>query len=551
MSIYQKFCRETYDSQGALSAFSLHYPENFNFGYDVVDAIAQQSPEKTALVWCNPQGEERIVSFEELRWYSNQVANVLASHGIGKGDTVLVMLKRHYEYWFVGVALHKLGAIMAPVTHMLTPSDLIYRVKVGKIKAAICTPEENAPQRFLEAQSQCELEQIFTVREAHPGCHNLTEEMKTASTAFSRVETKAADPILTYFTSGTTGNPKGVIHNHSYPLAHIVTAKYWHRATDGGLHFTVAETGWAKASWGKFYGQWLIGSAVMVYDFDTFDPRQLMHVINQYKVTTFCAPPTIYRYLVKTGLVPMPSLVHVSTAGEALNPEVFYRFREATGLSIVEGYGQTETTPILANQAWMESKPGSMGKPTPLYRVTLQDSDGSPTPEGEVGEIVILPDEDGNRPTGIFYNYCDNDELYEHVWRGGVYHTGDTAWRDADGYYWFNGRADDIIKTGGYRVGPYEIENVLMEHPAVLECSVLGVPDPLRGQAIKAFVLLAPGFEGSSELKKELKKFCNARTSEYKWIRFIDFVEQMPKTISGKIKKRDLREWETMASGKQ
>jgi len=547
MSIYQQYCRETFDSQGALTSFSLQYPDHFNFGYDVVDAIADQTPDKTALVWCNAHGAERTFTFQELRQYSNQVANVFRAHGIGKGDTVMVMLKRHYEYWFVAVALHKLGAVMSPVTHMLTSSDIIYRCQAGNIKTAVCTAEHNAPQRFLDSKSQCCLSQIFTVHQAFDGCLNLTEETEQASPLLARVETLASEPILAYFTSGTTGQPKGVIHNHAYTLAHIVTAKYWHQVVDGGLHFTVAETGWAKASWGKIYGQWLCGSAVMVFDFDNFDPRQLMNVINRYKVTTFCAPPTIYRYLVKTGLVSMPSLQHVSTAGEALNPEVFFRFREITGLSIMEGYGQTETTPILANLPWIDSKPGSMGKPTPLYRVDLQNSDGTPTEEGEVGEIVIYPDENGNRPTGIFFNYCDNEALYEYVWRGGVYHTGDTAWRDTDGYYWFNGRSDDIIKTGGYRVGPFEIENVLMEHPAVLECSIIGVPDPLRGQAIKAFVLLASGFEPTSDLKKELKKFCNARTSEYKWIRFIDFVDEMPKTISGKIKKRDLREWETMA----
>lgn len=546
MSIHQSFCQERYDASGKLLDFSLHYPENFNFAYDVVDAIAEQEPNKTALVWCNAQGEERTFTFSDLRRLSNQTANALRSHGIAKGDTVLVMLKRHYEYWFVALALHKLGAVLAPVTHMLTASDLIYRVNTGKIRAAICTNEEGAPQRFLEAKEKSALATVFTVRESFSSCVNLTEELEHASSELTRVETAVTDPMLTYFTSGTTGQPKGVIHDHSYPLAHIVTAKYWHRVTEDGLHFTVAESGWAKSSWGKLYGQWLLGSAVMVYDFDSFDPRQLMQVINRYGVTTFCAPPTIYRYLIKTGLVPMPSLRHVSTAGEALNPEVFARFREATGLAIHEGYGQTETTPILAHLPWVSSRPGSMGMPTPLYRVALHNPDGTETPEGDVGEIVIHANADGTRPVGIFCAYCDNEELYRNAWGGGVYHTGDTAWRDADGYYWFNGRSDDIIKTGGYRVGPFEIENVLMEHPAVLECSVIGVPDPLRGQAIKAFVHLAPGFEPSSNLKKEIKIFCNEHSSEYKWIRHLDFVEEMPKTISGKIKKRDLREWENI-----
>lgn len=544
--MYQQFCREEYDAHGNLTALRLHYPENYNFGYDVVDAIAAQTPDKTALVWCNTLGEERIFRFAELRALSNRAANALQARGVKKGDTVLVMLKRHYEYWYLAIALHKLGAVMAPVTHMLTVQDIVYRCKAGNIKAAVCTWENDAPARFLQAKAECGIETVWSIRDSFEGCLNLTEEMQAASPELARIDTLASEPILAYFTSGTTGQPKGVIHDHSYTLAHIVTARHWQQAADGGLHFTVAETGWAKASWGKLYGQWLVGSAVMVFDFDNFDARQLMGVINRHKVTGFCAPPTIYRYLVKTGLIEMPHLRHASTAGEPLNPEVFARFRDATGLSIMEGYGQTETTPLLANMGWMNPKPGSMGKPTPLYRIALQNSDGTPTPQGEVGEIVVLPNEDGSRPVGVFSQYCGNEELYRNAWRGGVYHTGDTAWQDGDGYYWFNGRSDDIIKTGGYRVGPFEIENVLMEHPAVLECSVVGVPDALRGQAIKAFVLLAPGYQPGKELDKALRKFCNARMSNYKWIRAVEFVEQMPKTISGKIKKRDLREWEAL-----
>lgn len=547
MSIFEQFCRETYDEEGRLASFSLTYPENFNFGYDVVDAIAQQEPEKRALVWCNPQGDERIFTFDEIRRYSDQVAGALSARGVKKGDTVIVMLKRHYEYWFVAVALHKLGAILAPVTHMLTAKDLAYRVGAGNITSAICTNEGDAPAHFLEAQKLApQLTTIWTVHETVPGCYNLNEEMETATPLSTRVPTLAQEPLLIYFTSGTTGQPKGATHNHIYPLAHIVSARHWQCAYDGGLHFTVAETGWAKASWGKLYGQWLVGSAVMVFDFDSFDPRQLMQTINRYGVTSFCAPPTIYRYMIKTTMIPMPSLQHCTTAGEPLNPEVYIRFREATGLPIMEGFGQSESTPILANLKGFTAKPGSMGKATPLYNVSLRSSDGKPVPQGEVGEIVISPDENGKPPAGIFFAYCDNEELYQNVWQGGVYHTGDTAWQDEEGYYWFNGRADDIIKTGGYRVGPFEIENVLMEHPAVLECSVIGVPDKLRGQAIKAYVHLTTDTEPSKDLEKELKRFCNSRTSEYKWIRSLEFVEVLPKTASGKIKKRDLREWDAV-----
>jgi acetyl-CoA synthetase len=541
MSLYQNFCKEEFDGQGQLSRFTFDYPETYNFAYDVVDKAAEETPHKLALVWCNPRGEEKIFNFADIKKYSDQAASALRAQGIQKGDTVLVMLKRHFEYWFVAVALHKLGAILAPVTHMLTPEDIVYRVKAAGIRAAICTPEDDAPAHFAEARRSCHLPTVWTVRESYGDFRNLTEDMAAAEPFGPRVPTLARDPILTYFTSGTTGYPKGVTHNHGYSLAHIVTAKYWLRCYDGGLHFTVAETGWGKASWGKLYGQWLVGSAVMVFDFDNFDPRQLMNVINKYGVTGFCAPPTIYRYLIKTGLLPMPSLKSVSTAGEALNPEVFLRFREATGLTIAEGFGQTESTLLLACFSGQEARPGSMGKPSPIYRLDLRGANNEAVKTGEIGEIVVLAREDGSRPEGLFYGYIGNDALYQYVWRDGVYHTGDTAWRDEDGYFWFNGRIDDIIKTGGYRVGPYEIENVLMEHPAVLECSVVGIADPLRGQAIKAFVHLSPGVEGTAALQKELKQFCNTRVSAYKWIRHMDFVQELPKTISGKIKKRDLR----------
>lgn len=346
--------------------------------------------------------------------------------------------------------------------------------------------------------------------------------------------------MLLYFTSGTTGYPKGVIHDFSYPLAHIITAKYWQQATEDGLHFSVAETGWAKASWGKLYGQWLIGSAVMVYDFDTFDPKQLTTVINRYGVTSFCAPPTIYRYLVRKGIPDMPTLRHASTAGEMLAPEIFELFTQRTGIPLCEGYGQTETVLLIANFKGSNPAAGSLGTPSPLCNLRLQGKDGEPVPTGEIGEIVIVPPEEG-RQVGIFCGYLDNEEQYDYVWRGGVYHTGDAAYMDENGRYWFHGRFDDIIKTGGFRVGPYEIENVLMKNPAVLECSVIGVPDPFRGQAIKAVVVLNGEYEPSKKREKEIKDFCNSRLAEYKWIRIVEFVSEIPKTISGKIRKTELR----------
>ena len=540
MSIYQKYCKEILDEQGGLKEISLTYPDDFNFAYDVVDTIENQTPEKTALVWCNAENEEHIFTFRDVMEQSNRMANVFREAGLKRGNRVMLVLKRHYEYWFAVLALHKLGVTAIPATHMLTVSDYVYRIRMAKVDAIVCTCCGDASEKILAAVKEAASESIlWTVRGDVPGFRNLTEEAKDAPETLERIPTKVSDPMLLYFTSGTTGYPKGVIHDFSYPLAHIVTAKYWQQAEEGGLHFTVAETGWAKASWGKLYGQWLVGSAVMVYDFDNFDPKQLCSVINRYGVTSFCAPPTVYRYLVRKGIPDMPSLKHASTAGEILAPEVFRKFSQRTGLELCEGYGQTETTLLMANFKGMRPVEGSMGTISPLYHIELRSKEGKPVPDGEIGEVVILPPESG-RQVGVFSEYLDNEEQYRHVWRDGVYHTGDAAYRDKEGRYWFHGRFDDIIKTGGYRVGPYEVENVLMEHPAVVECSVIGVPDTLRGQAIKAFIVLGSR-EPSPELEKEIRDFCNARLAEYKWVRLIEFVTEMPKTISGKIRKTELR----------
>ena len=537
MSIYQKFCHEITDENGMLKEFRLDYPDNFNFGYDVVDRTAEEAPDKRALVWCNAEGEEHVFTFSDIRKYSNQMANVFRDAGIGRGDRVMLILKRHYEYWFAAVALHKLGAVMIPVTHMLTVSDLVYRMKASRPKAVVCTAQNKVPEKVREALAQSALTaRLWCVQAEAEGFENITAAMQTAGTELERTDTKASDPMILYFTSGTTGYPKGVIHGYSYPLAHIVTAKYWQQAEENGLHFTVAETGWAKASWGKIYGQWLLGCAVMVYDFDSFEPKQLTQIINRYGVTSFCAPPTVYRYLVRKGIPEMPTLKHASTAGEMLAPEVFRRFTERTGLELREGYGQTETTLLLANFKGTEAVEGSMGIPSPLYHIELRNKKGEPAGTNETGEVVIIPEQPG-RQTGVFTAYLDNEEQYAYVWRDGVYHTGDAACRDENGRYWFRGRFDDIIKTGGYRVGPYEVENVLMEHPAVAECSVIGVPDPLRGQAIKAVIVPGQEYTPTRELEHEIKEFCNLRLAEYKWIRLIEFAKEMPKTISGKIQK--------------
>ena len=540
-SIYQRFCTEIKDENGGLKKLTLNYPDNFNFGYDVVDEYAAVSPDKRAMVWCNVENEEHIFTFLDVKRYSNKMANVFREYGIGRGDRVMLVLKRHYEYWFAAVALHKLGAVMIPPTHMLTVDDFVYRINASGVKAIVCTAQDDVPSTIKQALRKSEKNpRLWCVQKDVEGFFNLTSQMETAGDAFDRVETSAADPMMLYFTSGTTGYPKGVIHDFTYPLAHIVTAKYWQQAQDDGLHFTVAETGWAKASWGKIYGQWLIGSAVMIYDFDNFDPKQLVTVINRYGVTSFCAPPTVYRYLVRKGIESMPTLKHASTAGEMLAPEVFRKFTQETGIPLCEGYGQTETTLLMANFKGRQPKEGAMGTVSPFYNIELRDKDGKQVPDGQIGEVVIIPPA-GGKQAGVFTGYLDNEEQYKYVWRGGVYHTGDAAYRDRDGLYWFHGRFDDIIKTGGFRVGPYEIENVLMEHPAVVECSVIGVPDKLRGQAIKAVIVPGHGYEPTRELELAIKEFCNRRLAEYKWVRLVEFVSAMPKTISGKIKKTELR----------
>ena len=540
MNLYKEFCNETFDSSGVLTDFDLCYKENFNFGYDVVDRIADEEPEKTALVWRGSDDEEHVFSFLEIKQWSNRAANIFLSKGIKRGDKVMVVLKRHYEYWFVAVALHKIGAVLLPVTHMLTEQDFQIRIRLSCPKGIIVTPQDSVAEKVRNAavreNAVC---RMWTVQENREGFSNLTEQMKQAPVTLERRDTRTEDPMLLYFTSGTTGSPKGVFHSFTYPLAHIITAKYWQGAQDGGLHFTIAETGWGKASWGKIYGQWIIGSAVMVYDFDTFDPAMLVNIVNRYGVTSFCAPPTIYRYLVRRDIPSMPSLKHASTAGEALSPEVFKAFTAKTGLRLYEGYGQTETVLLLGNFADKEPVDASLGFPSPLFRIELRDRDGAPVKQGEIGEIVVVPKNDIQ--AGMFMSYL-NSELEERIaWRGGVYHTGDAAWQDTEGRFWFHSRFDDIIKTGGYRVGPYEIEKVLLEEETVEECSVIGVPDALRGQAIKAFIVLADGVAPNLQLANRIKNRCNTKLAEYKWIRVVEFVKDLPKTISGKVRPIDLK----------
>ncbi len=543
MQLYKNFCKEILDENGRLVDFELDFADNYNFGYDVVDKLAELAPDERAIAWTNENRDKKTFTFSDIGRLSNKAANVFKKYGIKKGDKVLVILKRNYEYWYVAPALHKLGAIMIPATNLLTQSDIAYRVNTANINAAVCTPDGNTAEDVLAVASQANtLNTVFVPRRYVFGAVDFTAEVEEASDVFDRVDTKAAEPAMIYFTSGTTGYPKAVEHNHIYTLAHIITAKYWQCVQEGGLHLTVAETGWAKASWGKIYGQWLCGSGVMVYDFDKFSPGKLLRIMEEYKVTTFCAPPTVYRYFVKKGLnkYNLSSLVHLTTAGEALNNEVFDKVYEQTGIHLMEGFGQTESVLMLANLKNTVAKPGSMGKPTPLYDVHIVDESGKELGTDEVGEIVVYPPKDKPQH-GIFISYYNNAKLYEKVWTNGVYHTGDTAYRDKDGYFWYVGRADDLIKTRGFRVGPFEVENVIMQYPNVLECAVIGVPDDDRGQAIKAIVKMTDGTPHDKDLENKIKTFCNKRMASYKWIQILEIVDEFPKTVSGKIKRTELK----------
>ena len=545
MKLCDNYVIETYDDNGVIAGVEFDYPDNYNFGYDVVDEMGRLAPDQRAVVWCNVDKEEKTFTFGDISRLSSKAANVFRNHGIGRGDKVLVILKRNYEYWYVAPALEKLGAVIIPATNLLNVEDLKYRINAADIKAMVGTPDGDTIKDMLEAAAECpQVEKIFAVRKNVEGTVDFTAEMETASEEFERIETRVTDEMILYFTSGTTGYPKAVIHDHTYSLSHIITAKYWQNVQEDGLHFTIAETGWGKASWGKIYGQWLCGCAVMVYDMHRFTPKSLLRVMEKYKVTSVCAPPTVYRYFVKYGMdkVDLSSLQHLTTAGEALNPEVFDKVLEQTGLKLMEGFGQTETTLMLANFDGMEPKPGSMGIPSPLYNVKVVDADGKQVPSGQVGEIVVIPEDRHAYQQGIFMGYCDNDELYEEAWRGGMYHTGDTASVDEDGYFWYVGRVDDLIKTRGYRVGPFEIENVIMEHPAVLECAVTGVPHEDRGQVIKATIVLAEGYDDSPELEHDIVHQANSKLASYKWIHVVEFVSEMPKTISGKIRRVEIRQ---------
>ena len=539
---YKNFCKEGFDDKGILNHFEFAHDDNFNFSYDVIDEIAKREPNRRALVWCNVEGDERQFTYGELSQYSNKAANLLLSQGVEKGDKVMIILKRHYQFWFIILALHKIGAIGIPGTNLLTGKDLEYRFEMASVKHVISTAYGEVTDHVEDAMKTYKaITSKIIVNGERDGWTSFDKELDSYSDEFERMPTKASDDMLLYFTSGTTGYPKMVVHDFSYPIAHIVTAKHWQNVAHDGLHLTISETGWAKSVWGKLYGQMLLGAAVFVYDFDRFVPADMLSVIEKYKVTSFCAPPTMYRFFIKEGLADydLSNLKYSTIAGEALNPEVYNRWYEYTGLKLMEAFGQTETTVLVGNFTGMEPKPGSMGKPSPLYDVDIVDEDGNTVPAGEVGEIVIRTS--SREQPGMFGGYYLNEELTNKMWHDGLYHTGDTAWYDEDGYYWYVGRTDDLIKASGYRIGPFEIESVLIEHPAVIECAVTGAPDPIRGQVVKATIVLAQGYTASDELAKEIQNHVKEATAPYKYPRIVEFVDELPKTISGKIRRVEIR----------
>ena len=546
MDLYKKFIKEEITKDGCLKDISFFNYENYNFGYDVIDYYGKKTPDKTALLWISHDLEEKKFSFADIMHMSNQVANYFLSLGIRKGDRVLVVLRRHYNFWISMIALHKIGAVAVPATIQLKKKDLLYRIKEADINAIICVSTEECVEEAELAIKELKKDIIKISSDGtRNGWYNIEDAYKRCSTKLkidpNRMP-KSSEPMLMFFTSGTTAYPKIAEHSHTYSLAHFVTAKWWHDIKENDIHLTVAETGWGKAAWGKLYGQWIIGACVFAFDFKKFDYVELLKLIEKYKVTTFCAPPTIYRFLIKADLsqFDLSSLRYLTTAGEALNPEVVAKIKEALGLEIKEGFGQTETTLTVANLINMPLKVSSMGKPTPNYSILLLDSDGNSVQPGVVGEICISLKT--GIPIGLFLKYYKNPTETARVMHDGFYHTGDMAWQDEDGYLYFVGRTDEIIKSSGYRISPFEIESVLMEHKAVLECAVIGIPDLTRGQVVKAFIVPAKGYLPSEELKIEIQNFVKSSTAPYKYPRQIDFVEDLPKTISGKIIRNKLKE---------
>ncbi len=540
--VYRDFIIPTVED-GKLTRIAFKNEEKFNFAFDVVDALAERKPEKLAMLHLSEDGTQRRFTFKDMQKESARTANYFKSLGIRRGDRVMLVLKRHYQFWFSILALHKLGAVAIPATNQLLEKDFTYRFAAGQVKAIVCTADGEVCQAVEEAAARSPgLELKILVGGSREGWHDFNEEYIMYSSHYLRAEDApcGSDPMLMFFTSGTSGYPKLAAHNYKYPLGHFITAKYWHQVNPDGLHLTISDTGWAKALWGKLYGQWLCEAATFVYDFDRFDAEKILPLFKEHRITTFCAPPTMYRMLIKQDLsrFDLSSIEHASIAGEALNPEVFRQFQNATGLQIMEGFGQSESTLIIGNLSGDGHKIGSMGKPVPLYDVHLLDVDGNEVESGETGEVCI--NISSGIPCGLSYGYEGSPDITAETWRDGFYHTGDLAWKDEDGFFWYVGRADDVIKSSGYRIGPFEIENVIMELPYVLECGVSAAPDEVRGQVVKASIVLVKDFKGTDELRKQIQDYVKSRTAPYKYPRIVEFRESLPKTTSGKIIRKQL-----------
>lgn len=526
--------------------YKVNFPNNFNFGFDVVDEWARQDEKKLALVWCDDNGNEESFTFSDISKLSNKAANFFTSIGIKKGSVVMMILRRRWEYWVCATALHKLGAVLIPGSLQLTKKDIAYRVNAAGICTVICVNDEFVISQVEAATPECpNLKNRIMVVEKRDGWLDLNDEIAKFPDTFPRPSGEAAtkwdDIMLVYFTSGTTGMPKMVRHNFTYPLGHIVTAKYWQQVEENKLHMSVSDSGWAKFGWGKIYGQWLCGAVIFAYDMEKFVPLKLLEKITHYKVRTFCAPPTMFRFMLQEDVskFDLSCIKHCCIAGEPLNPEVFKKWRAVTGLSLCEGFGQSESSVMLANFQWFNPIPGSTGKPSPLYNITLLDANGEPCEDGDEGSIAV--DIENGLPTGLFTGYFGDDALTKANLGGKYYDTGDVAWRDSNGYYWFVGRNDDVIKCSGYRIGPFEVESALLEHPSVVECAITAAPDPIRGQVVKATVVLAAGFSPSDSLTKELQNHVKKATAPYKYPRIIEYVAELPKTIGGKIKRAQIR----------
>ncbi|WP_289105187.1 AMP-binding protein [uncultured Bacteroides sp.] len=545
----ERFVKQTQftSQEDFIKNFRIEVPENFNFGYDVVDAWAAEDPEKEAILWTNDKGACIHFSYADLKKYTDQTASYFQSLGIGHGDKVMLILKRRYEFWYSIIALHKLGAVVIPATHLLTKKDIVYRCNAASIKMIVMAGEEVITKHVIDAMPESPtVEKLVSIGPDMPeGFLDFHKGIESAAPFVRPQHVNTNDDIsLMYFTSGTTGEPKMVAHDFTYPLGHIVTGSFWHNLHKDSLHLTIADTGWGKAVWGKLYGQMIAGATVFVYDHEKFTPADILQKIHDYHITSLCAPPTIYRFLIREDLskYDLSSLEYCTTAGEALNYSVYETFLKITGIRLMEGFGQTETTLTLATFPWMEPKPGSMGVPNPQYEIDLIKPDGRSAEDGEQGQIVVRTNH--GKPLGLFKEYYRAPELTHEAWHDGVYYTGDVAWRDEDGYYWFVGRADDVIKSSGYRIGPFEVESALMTHPAVVECAITGVPDEIRGQVVKATIILAKDYKDKAgdALIKELQDHVKRVTAPYKYPRVIEFVEELPKTISGKIRRVEIRQ---------